>query len=292
MTFRRSRSALSALKIFYRVDIVVFCEGGQSVAVDDALKVTAEKRTLDTVYWSNVASFLDTGRSYHLKSVGCKVTLLAIAQDIELSGVSGSSVCMDSDYDRLVGRNASYVRLAYTHGYSWESDVLNRSVMDGVLRHLIGEPPPAIFIRLHSAIDQFETAVAKWCDADIMCSLRARPSIFDRDRPLRSLDMVGDQLTLREEFLRERLTAAGYRRLPRRRNSISPSISLRVMYGKLLGKYLYHLMVRIITPIVDRLRLDYDAFMRIAISETFSQIRSGRISELSAHFQTLRHCFI
>lgn len=124
MTLRRTASALHSLNIFYQVDIVVFCEGGESVSYENATNSSRTDGTLDSLYWEGIIGFYNTGKTYHVKSVGSKSTLKLLAEDVLERDISTISICMDADYERVLGGNCHGPRVAWTMGYSWENDVV------------------------------------------------------------------------------------------------------------------------------------------------------------------------
>ncbi len=178
MTFQRSRSALSSMHLFFKADIVVFCEGGPSRSISEALAQSLDGRTLDAVYWTNVVCLLAIDKIYHLKSVGNKETLLTIAEYISISDCKTVTVCLDADYDVHLNRSVKNERVAYTSGYSWESDVLHREVVLRILTHLVGPPPESLINELNQAIDELERQLVRWCEIDVSLRAKAKRCVF------------------------------------------------------------------------------------------------------------------
>lgn len=291
MTFQRSPSSLSSLVLFYRVDVVVFCEGGPSRTVADALSLTLDGRTLDGIYWSNVVDALQIPKNFHFKSVGDKGTLKKIAENVASTGCVTVTVCLDADYDVHIGAPAPYARVALTYGYSWESDVLHLPVLERVVHALIGPPPPQLLDDIQRAVSRLAADLLRWCEIDIALRARARACVFDRDKPLSVVDFSVDPPWISLVALRQRLAAGGYRRGPRRLVALSTGDVLQIAYGKLTSKLIYHLIVHFAKKIMPKMRVDYDMFMRIAISETFNLMRSGHLRKLSGHIQSQRSAF-
>ena len=96
-----------------RVDKVVYCEGGPPLTVAGILSGGGEDVTLDVCYWTSIAGALGPKKRYHFKSVGSKETLLSIAEDIVASNVITVVVCLDSDFDILLGRGLKHECVVY-----------------------------------------------------------------------------------------------------------------------------------------------------------------------------------
>jgi hypothetical protein len=274
------------MHLFFKVDVVVFCEGGPPKSVDEALALTGDGRTLDTIYWANLVNFTSLPKRYYFKSVGDKGTLLAIASDLTKSGVSTISVCIDSDYDVRLKRIKTTPRLAYTHGYSWESDILHTPVLHRILTHLIGPPPEDMLIELEISVNRLQRDLVAWCEIDIALRARNKPCLFDRDKPLRVVDLTADPPCISHATLRHKLANIGYKRAPRKVVTIEESVVLRVAFGKLISRLFYHLICKFASRLTQRVRLDYDGFMRVAMSETFGLLRSGDLTELAEHMSS------
>ncbi len=283
MMFQRSRSALSSMHLFFNVDVVVFCEGGASRNAADALELTLDGRTLDAMYWANVVSFHGLTKKYHFKSVGSKETLLTIASNVTAAGSTTVTVCIDSDYDVQLNKMIVCPRLAHTYGYSWESDVLDRSVLHGTLRHLVGPPPSGVLADMENSITQLERDLVRWCEVDVALKAKAKPCVLDRRAPLSVVDLAADPPRLSQAVLRRNLTAIGYQRVPKRVCRLQEATVLRVAFGKLISRLLYHLVHKFASRVVQGLRLDYDGFMRAAMTETFALLRAGRLTDLAEH---------
>ncbi|WP_409998039.1 DUF4435 domain-containing protein [Bradyrhizobium sp. SZCCHNRI1001] len=291
MTFRRTPSALGSLHRFYGADVVVFCEGGPSLTVTEALYSPPSSITLDIVFWSAVISLLRIGSTFHLKSVGSKTTLTSIALDVEAKGITTVTVCLDSDYDRLLGAAISAKRVAYTYGYSWENDVLTSNVVKQVLSCLIGRLQPGSEQALSAELNQLESDIARWCEVDIALRAKKRLSLFNRDKPLSCADMTIKPPRLKHDALKQRLKECGYVRRPKTIVCVSASTSMRIGYGKLISRLVYHTVISLAKQVASSVRLDYETFMKMAISYTFDAAEQGNLRALASHYSNQRHAF-
>lgn len=285
MTFRRSRSALGSLRLFYRSDVVAFCEGGISLTYDDALKPTNGDGTLDTLFWSNIADIGDNGKKIYFKSVGNKDTLHKILDDIIETECNNVSVCLDSDYDEHIGILRQHPRAAFTMGYSWESDVLSTPVPYQVLRHLVGPSAWEVEAELNEGLTHLADNLSKWCEIDISLRKLSKPCVLDRKKPLSIVDTATFPPTLNEQRMTQKLSEMGYKRRPKAVVKIPQERALNVVCGKVLGRIIYSMVIALANRFVPKLRLDYENFMRIAVRETFALLRTGGLPQLETHIR-------
>jgi hypothetical protein len=291
MTLRRSSGSLGSLHRFYQADLVIFCEGGPSLTVEEAVATAKTPSTLDTIFWTSVIANLGIVKKCHVKSVGSKPTLVSIADDVEALNIQSVTICLDSDYDRVSGRVSSCRRVVYTFGYSWESDVLSQSVLEKILACLVGPIPEQTRQLLVGALTRLEKDLVKWCEIDIALAVRKGIYILNRNKPLSSADMQSIPPCLGEGKLTASLRNLGYARRPKRVVRVSPSNSIRIAYGKLVSRLLYHMVVTFAKQAIPGVRLDFDMFLRMAIAETFGFIQAGQLQDVGLHYSNQRNAF-
>lgn len=291
MNFRRTASSLASLHRFYGVDVVAFCEGGISMSAADALVGSmADNVTLDTLFWSTMVRTLKFVGRYHFKSVGNKETLISIARDIEAIGVTTITICLDSDYDHLLDRAVTLGRTAYTHGYSWENDVLSEPVLQRILSILIGSNAN-MERNLKEVFHRLRFELAPWCEIDISLHAGRRGSIFDREKVLSCADLSANPLRLKHDVFKDRLKLCGYKKKPRCVVAVNDVNAIRLTFGRLVSRIMYHTVIKIASQIDSRIRIDYNLFMKIAISTTFELIGLSEFSDLVAHYVAQRSAF-
>ncbi len=292
MTLRRTASALHSLNIFYKVDTVVFCEGGESLSYENAIIASRTDGTLDSLYWESVIGFYQIDKTYHVKSVGSKSTLKQLAEDVRDRNISTISICMDADYERILGGNCHGPRVAWTMGYSWENDVVSPPVLESIISMFLGNgaASAAAIDNCRERILRMGTGLSRWTEIDISLCARGRSGIFDREKPLAAIDMT-DPPTARQDVLLQRLTMAGYQRRPKRVVSVQPDDVGVVCFGKMISRALYHAILAALRS-VSAVRLDYEVFMRIAISETLRAVAAGTLPNHLAHIQSQRSAFV
>jgi len=216
---------------------------------------------------------------------------MLIAKDVERAQVQSITVCMDSDYDRLVGNQQLTYRTAWTMGYSWENDVANMTTLQGVLTTLVGGAAGAAILQeLQERVSRLEQELQRWTEIDISLCARGYGGLFDRNKPLSAIDM-SDPPTVRHGPLAQRLTEAGYHRKPRKVVSVATAEVTRICFGKLVSRALYHTFVGLLRR-TTTIRLDYEMFMRLAISETIRMAGAGLPPQFSTHVASQRNAFI
>ncbi|WP_288582348.1 hypothetical protein [uncultured Methylobacterium sp.] len=292
MTFRRTASALASMHVFYRADVVVFCEGGQPKSVSDAMSHSASERTLDNIFWSSMLEFTGINKCLHFKSVGSKETLKTISQDVMNSKIKTITVCLDSDYDRKLGQAFSHDRVAYTKGYSWESDVMSRSFLLYAISLLIGNCPQETINKLNDTIDKIETDLVRWTEIDISLRYREKVCIFDRRVPLSGIDINSSLVEVAHGRLKNRLAAVcGYKRRPNKIVSIQKNEVLEVAFGKMISKICYHLVIKLAKEIMESVKIEYEMFMKFAIKFTYDSIKAGRCPHILSHYLSQKNAF-
>ena len=291
MTFTRSSSSLYGIHRFYQADVVVFCEGGASLTYSEAIRYSDCSGTLDTLYWSSIVSRLGVQKTFHFKSVGGKLTIDALADEVRRLTLTTVTVCRDSDYDRRLGRNSTAGRIAWTMGYSWENDVVQTPVLEGLAESIlgVGADREAAITEIRAAISQFERDLPRWTEIDISLCARGKPGMFERAKPLAAIDMTSPP-NLRTVNLTTRLANAGHRRKPPAVLSVSAQEALSICFGKLVSRALYHTFVNAIRPYCE-VRLDYELFMRLAIREMIVMEAGGRLPLMSDHITNQRAAF-
>lgn len=291
MSLKRTSSALHSLHRFFRVDMIVFCEGGDALSYESAVGNAPGSPTLDTFFWSRLVETLGLNKSFHFKSVGAKSITTEIAQEVQSLGVTTISVCMDSDYDGCLGLLRKFPRACYSTGYSWENDVLNELVVEQIVTDFIGNGinEAAKTREYMDKLDLLRIELVKWTEIDISLRRLGKKSIFNRTKPASSLDFTNIP-SLREDELRRRLNEIGYVRRPKRAVNLAAHQCLKICFGKLVSHAVYQAVGKIF-DFFDVRRLSYDQFMRLAITKTTGNLNHTSHALLASNFRAQAHCF-
>lgn len=292
MTFRRTASALHSIHLFFKVDLVVYCEGGPSVQYREAIRSADGETTADAQYWRSILEYMGINKTFHVKSAGSRTTICEIAHDVDRLGLKNISVCRDSDYEVVSNSAKRYARMSWTMGYSWENDVLNYAVLDRVVVKYVGVGRAAVELlsKLKNDINRFKSELAYFTEIDINFKCGGIKCIFDREKTLSSLD-VNNSLRLNVERLKKRLRDAGYNRKPRRLYSVDKSNVLSVCYGKLVARAIYGAFKKLSNSLCGH-AMPYEAFMRFAVIEAVELVRQGLLPEFAAHIEQQKQAFL
>jgi len=274
-----------------KVDVVVICEGGQHASLQQLFQGGGTDGTLDALYWEQVVETLGIGKRFHFKSAGDKTNLLSIADDVASNGINTVTVCLDRDYDWHLGKRVTHDRVAYTYGYSWENDITSIEALQRFMESYIGRGTASrpISQGMAADCDVFSRSLVSWCEKDMAAIARSRGSVFDRDRPSRSLRVLNG-VTLQTATLQARLTAMGYRRGPNRVGRLSRQSIHRDCYGKLIAKARFHIFLGWLRRAAN-LTVQYETFARQLIFHTQTLLRAGHLPDYARHLATMRPAF-
>jgi hypothetical protein len=293
MILRRSASGLASLHLFFSVDVVVYCEGGTPVVEAGIAEGAGEDDTLDALFWRRISQFVGATRRYHFKSVGNKSTLETIARDVGERQISTIIVCLDRDYDWHCACKMELDHVVYTHGYSWESDVVCFVGMERIFFRLVSRRPESeqLFRDGTATFKIFAAHLAKWCEAEIALRQKGKGALFPRTSPLAMVDLAAEPPKLSEARLRTQLRSLGYKRRPRVIIRISEADSLRHAWGKLVSRYFYHLVMRLVNRQDEAIRLSYDVFMRFLMADMIEAMGQGALVELATYYRGMATIF-
>jgi hypothetical protein len=140
-SFIRTPPGLSNQATFLDVDLVIFAEGGAtSFSFDEVEQGADNGETPDVAFWRAVIEvFSQQTKTFHVKSVGSKVTVRAIADLIVAGSTKKVVAAMDKDLDDLRLTQIVHTNVLYTRGYSWENDVWSEETATAVLKSIVPE---------------------------------------------------------------------------------------------------------------------------------------------------------
>jgi hypothetical protein len=128
--FTRTAQGLSNLHLFYGVDFVAFAEGGTET--DVARGGASGTGTPDELFWQGSFETIRPDLKVQVVLRGSKTTLQPIAEMVARGELSNVVVCMDADYEHVVGTATRHRHVIYTWGYSWENDVIDWSELENI----------------------------------------------------------------------------------------------------------------------------------------------------------------
>jgi hypothetical protein len=137
--FTRTPPGLSNQSAFLGVDIVVFTESGsRTLSITEVEQGLQNGETPDSAFWRAVIeTYSPQNRTFHLKTVGSKHTVRAIANMVATGQITKVAAAMDRDLDHFRGTNITHTNVIYTRGYSWENDIWTAKISNAVFRSMI-----------------------------------------------------------------------------------------------------------------------------------------------------------
>ena len=184
MIFTRTRRGLSNIKLFKRVDLIVFTEGGDgtSFSIEEAFEGKHHERASDIEFWRPLFERFRPDLSISFRALGTKNTLKKIAKDVAEGDIAGVCVVMDRDFDEFFTNMITHHRVVYTHKYSWESETFETGVISNAFQS-VGPPdiePLHLVSTIRPVIAQFRRELRQLILGDAILCAAGRP-LFRRD---------------------------------------------------------------------------------------------------------------
>jgi hypothetical protein len=198
--------------IFHETDFVVYCEGGGTIAIHDAIeKRRGDPKTSDAKFWSSVLGVLFPKSTFHVKSVGNRpnvrhVANLLVENDEMLPHVVAA---MDRDMSRRAGDRIKFPRVLYTFGYSWENDVWTITALDR-LAILAGVEKEALSKHIAPHVEALKTnlgTLEPLVKLDLILALYDRVA-YERDRAMNCISKGDGVPAIDEQFVSEKIESA------------------------------------------------------------------------------------
>lgn len=136
--FTRTAQGLSNLHLFYGVDFVAFAEGGTEA--DVARGGVSGTGTPDELFWQGSFEAVRPDLKIQVMLRGSKTSLQPIAEMVARGELNNVIVCMDADYEHVLGTNIQHPHVIYTWGYSWENDVIDWAELENIAYQIAPVP--------------------------------------------------------------------------------------------------------------------------------------------------------
>ncbi len=179
-SFRRTKSGINNLFLFYDVDYIVYLEGGKKSFNKSEVYENRENYTADSEdisFWSNIFSKHKKNKSFKFKSIGSKKTLQEISQDLISGEIQNIYIAMDNEFDQVLNKQISHPNIIYTHGYSYENDIWNTTTIIDVLKDLTASEVSEKYI--FDGIQRFIKDIKKGVFSDFYL-FKKKMSFFER----------------------------------------------------------------------------------------------------------------
>lgn len=186
MIAKRSPSGLQNMRLFKKVDLVIYTEGGDgsTLSKEDVLKGKGHEASDDVYFWQKIFEIFRPNTSIKILAVGSSETLKEIARDIEKEQLNGVCVAMDKDYRQFWGNQTSHRNVIISRTYSWENEFFNfEIILSAYRRAAIGSFDPDEIREILKASEQsILRSLRPFFFADLVL-VAANNSFFCRSKP-------------------------------------------------------------------------------------------------------------
>ena len=291
MNFRRTESGLSNQHLFYRVDAIVFVEGGKSYSKEEVVEGKFDSNTLDIQFWRRIFSIFHKKETLQFRAIGSKSTLKSIAADVATGKISRVYIAMDRDFDEFDDSKIWCKGVLYTHGYSWENDVCQKDVLEEILDALcvydcnINDLKSEVLEEYDKFLNQIRSAVC----ADALLSLKSK-SFFNRKKHLSYLKIYKKaKPQINEEKILSSFKECNLSEsIAIEHGKINKIHPLDDCLGHLLFDYCYHLAAWAIKNIGNLPKIAKFYFGCVGIDKFVNRISDGSLKHIFKHYKS---CF-
>lgn len=171
MSFTRTRSGLSNLALFFKVDYIVYTEGGNvSYSFADVLDGKFNDNSVDIKFWHVIFNKHGFNKKVYFRALGSKSSLKEICNRITSGDISNVIVTLDSDLDEFIGTKFDSPFILYTRGYSWENDVYHPDLVKDQIESFVltAEFPEEYLEIIKQVYQNFEHHASRLLKIEIM----------------------------------------------------------------------------------------------------------------------------
>lgn len=139
MSLIRTRAGLANKHLFHGVDAMAYVEGGsKSYSHEQVMSGIYGVSSVDIPFWEGIFAVFKPNMKVKFCAVGSKSTILKIADQIIQFGIKTCYALMDRDSGNSRSDYSAKKNVFMTHGYSWENDVFQESVICNAIISLSG----------------------------------------------------------------------------------------------------------------------------------------------------------
>ena len=258
MTFTRTELGLTNEHLFHRVELVVYCEGEE---------IEGEGNSLDEAFWSRF--FRSFGKTVICKSAGSKSNLRVIIQKILEDKIENTVVAMDRDYDNIIGTKIQHPKILYTHGYSWENDIIVNLDFDATLSLFATVANTKPLLSDYKRFFSSQSVNLKRVFAIDLKYYTHTEALFDRSKPVSIISYVGNsEPHIKRKELISRASSLGKFqtcRLPA--SYYRQACGVSNFHGKTVARLFYHWFLHRTKKVIGKRNIPYDAFISLLIAK-------------------------
>jgi hypothetical protein len=276
VSFHRTPSGLSNLHLFYRVDAIVFVEGGDPrCSLSEILEGVHDTVSHDIRFWSIIFATYAPFRRFQFRAVGSKLNLLKLADHVVAHSISNVVLCVDRDSDDVTGEMRTTEPVLYTRGCSWENDVWNASTVADVFYDLSTLARDTVDVRpaAESAFERFLLSMKRVTEVHILLLQNGmdgldRSTIRSALRTSKRLPPEIDRTHL-HDMIRERCKSVQERVQTRQKRSAQP---LADCDGHVLADFGYHLLAHLLRRYCKMTTIPKDLISAAALTRFERQV--------------------
>jgi hypothetical protein len=271
--FERSPLGIQNRALFLRVQYVVYTEGDVNGDPD---------ASVDRAYWSRIFALFRPDLKVSIYTKGGKSEVTRFADHIIANDIANAVVALDRDHDDILGLLIADRRVVYTHGYSWENDILCSKVCTGTIRHILFS---AVARRTKVTLSQHEALIDRfrWLNILDQVGIAYGQSVIDRSGFRKFAEFAQGEITLHLERSAADVTRLRVLRKAQVKAIPCDSDLKRRLFGKLYLYIFYLVIRRDVTP--NGRRLSEDEFRSILFSSFRNTSRRDLKPKIRSHYQ-------
>jgi hypothetical protein len=282
--FKRTKSGLNNLYLFFGVDLVVYLEGGsRNYSFDEVKKGNYNEDTVDIIFWERIFQEFKPNIKIKFKSVGSKTTVDDIAKDIIVNNISTSMVAMDSEFDEVFNKRHSHPNVLYTYGYSFENDIWSENIIKEIIHSISATKPISKDIKDNISKFIKKIKIGVFADGYLFknnSSFFQRPNGYMRNINCSPLDLPN----VKTNEIGSRIIQKGLKKASLYYFGRKYSIEvLKHCYGHLLADYCFQLIMHYLKNRLSLPTLRSELILRMAIKVYFDKYFRG--SKIFLYYQ-------
>lgn len=268
MTFMRTKSGVSNLRLFFRADAIVYVEGKPGGSGE--LNVCADK-----VFYERLLRRIRPDTRFKVKCVGNKDAVFAYFERLVEGNDAGSFVVVDRDAYGILSDHIPHEKVVLTYGYSWESDLWTVETAELVIKALTARLG-RFSERDLSSIRLGERRLKYLCAMDFAVRVVGEPALLKKNGRACGISFRGDRFTpvSQAEIVR---FSEKFRYSAARNCSVAKAVfrgalgseAARAIQGHLWESFITSLICSVAGRFVGQRRLDRCVIRNIALEKIY-----------------------
>ncbi len=248
MSFTRTNSGISNLRLFYNSDIIIYTEGGdKSFSIQDVENNKFNTSSIDIKFWCGIFDKNNFSKKVKFRALGSKTASKAICEKIIAGDIKNTVVTKDRDLDFIESIHYNSPLILYTKGYSWENDIFSEEITTAQIKSMLLEQELSTEIsdEINSSYNQFRSLGMRLIRLEVIFRSHGKKFITDAngERFFNSKISSNISKSALVSFINNKKTE-----IPRPANlnkDISALCPILNIYGKLLASLSINIINRI-----------------------------------------------